>query len=221
MTSVQNVTAPTVSPGLGASGGTPTTAAAIKDQFMTMLVAQMKYQDPTAPMDSSQMTNQLAQISTVDGVQNLNTTMSSLLSAIQSGQSYQASSLIGHSISTPSNSLTLANGKASFAIQLPSSADTIKVNVLNPAGQVVDTINLGGHASGTFTASWNGQDSSGKTLADGAYTFKVAASSAGAAINTVGMTYANVLSVSTGANGPMLNLDNNTSVAASSVAQIL
>ncbi len=186
-----------------------------------MLVAQMQYQDPTNPVDSAQMTSQLAQIQTVQGIGSLNTSMSSMVSSLNASQAYQASSMIGHTVMVSGNAFQLTSGQGSFGVQLPSSADSVKVNVINSAGQTVNTINLGAQAGGTIPVAWNGKDASGITAPDGAYSFQIAATSSGKAVAATGLTYAGVSSVANGANGVTLNLDNNSTVGIANVMQIL
>jgi len=197
-------------------------ASQIQDQFMTLLVAQMKYQDPTNPMNSAEMTSQMAQISTVDGVNKLNGSMNSLLTQMQTNEAYQASSMVGKSVMVPGNTLNLTKGQANFGVQLSAPASSLKVNVLNAAGQTVNVLTYGAEPAGTVPLSWNGKDASGNQLPDGKYTFQLAANVAGKNVNPTGLTVANV----TGILNPTTNtstqimLDNNTTTNISNVAQI-
>ncbi|MDP3088179.1 MAG: flagellar hook capping FlgD N-terminal domain-containing protein, partial [Methylotenera sp.] len=77
-----------------------------QDRFMTLLVTQMKNQDPLNPMDNAQVTSQMAQLSTVTGIDKLNNTLELLIGNVQPGPSYQASSMIGHSVLSPGNEVT-------------------------------------------------------------------------------------------------------------------
>lgn len=207
----------------GAAGAAAsTTGAQIQDQFMKMLVAQMQYQDPTHPMDSSQMTSQLAQINTVDGINQLNTSMTAMSATLQTSQAYQAAGLIGKTVMAPGSSFTLSNGTASFGVQLPKGgASSVAVNILNSAGQVVDSMNLGSQGAGVIPLSWNGQDAAGKTLPDGIYNLQVIANTGGAPVAANGLTASKVNAVSTAATGgAQLVLSNNTTTALSNVTQI-
>jgi len=188
--------------------------------FMTMLIAQMKYQDPTKPMDSAQMTSQLAQLSTVDGINQLNTTMSSLISNTQSSSAYQAANLIGRSVVVSSNQLTLGNGQAPFGVQLPSAADSVKVTITNPAGQVVRTLNLGAQAAGSVAGNWDGKDMNGSNVPSGNYSFQVDATVGAQAITATGTNTATVSSITQNGGNVMLNLSNQMSANASSLLQI-
>jgi len=209
----------TASAALNASS---TSAAQIQDQFMTLLVAQMKYQDPTDPMKSSEMTSQMAQISTVEGVNKLNGSMSALLTQMQSSQAYQASSLVGKSVLVPGNTLNLAKGQAEFGVQLDTPASSLKVNILNSAGQSVDVMTLGPQPMGTVPLTWDGKDGNGKQLPDGPYKFQLAANVAGKNINPTGLTVANVTGIinPTAKTNTQIMLDNNTTTNIADVAQI-
>jgi flagellar basal-body rod modification protein FlgD len=209
---------------LAAAAGTAasTTGAQIQDQFMKMLVAQMQYQDPTNPMDSSQMTSQLAQINTVDGINQLNATMTAMSATLQTSQAYQAAGLIGKTVMAPGSSFNLTNSAASFGVQVPTGgASSVAVNILNASGQVVDSMNLGSQGAGVIPLSWNGQDASGNTLPDGAYTLQVIANSGGVPVAVTGLTSATVKAVSTASTGgAQLILSNNSTTTLSSVTQI-
>jgi flagellar basal-body rod modification protein FlgD len=205
-----------------ALNATASSAAQIQDQFMTLLVAQMKYQDPTDPMKSAEMTSQMAQISTVEGVNKLNGSMNSLLTQMQSSQAYQASSLVGKSVLVPGNTLNLSKGQANFGVQLDAPASSLKVNVLNGAGQSVDVITLGPQPAGTVPLAWDGKDINGNQLPDGPYQFQLAASIAGKNVNPPGLTVANVTGIlnPTAKTNTQIMLDNNTTTNISNVAQI-
>ena len=217
--SAANGTASATGAAASASGAQQTQQ--ISTDFVTMLVAQMKYQDPTNPVDSAQMTSQLAQISTVDGINKLNTSMSALATSLSSNQTLQASSLIGKHVMTPGNGVALAGGQSQFGVQLDSAADSVQVNILNPSGQIVKTLNVGGLPAGTMPLNWDGTGSSGSKLPDGLYDFQVSASAGGQPVAATAMEYSAVTSVSNSNAGVMLNLTNNKSVSTSAVLQIL
>ena len=148
----------------------------LQNTFMQLLVAQLKNQDPLNPMDNSQMTSQLAQINTVNGIQQLNTTMSSMLTQ---NATTQASSMIGRTVQVPTNNLTLASGAANFGVSVPTGADDVVVTITNAAGVAVRTVDLGQMAAGSGNYTWNGKDDKGNQLADGAYSIKVTATQGG------------------------------------------
>src|SRR5258705_8779344 len=133
MSSVQSPTAASLTG--TAAPPAATSGADIQDRFLKLLVTQMKNQDPLNPMDNAQVTSQLAQISTVNGIQQLNTTVQSLSTSFLSAQSLQSTSLIGHTVLTDGNTLNVANGVPAYgAVSLAQAADSVKVNIVSPAG---------------------------------------------------------------------------------------
>jgi flagellar basal-body rod modification protein FlgD len=208
--------------GSGDSTSSATSTQAMTSDFMTMLIAQMKYQDPTKPVDSAQMTSQLAQISTVDGINQLNTTMSSLVSSLQASQEFQAASMVGHSVMTQGNALTLnGSGPAKFAVQLDKAVDSLDISITNAAGEAVGAMRLGPQAAGTVPVTWAGTDASGNALPNGRYSYQVQALSNGKPVSNTPLQYSTVQSISAANGGVTLNLDDKTSIGASGVMQIL
>jgi flagellar basal-body rod modification protein FlgD len=205
------------------TGSTGTSATDLQNTFLQLLVAQLKNQDPTNPMDSSQMTSQLAQISTVQGISQLNTSLSSLSTQLSAGQQSQAANLIGSTVLAPGSSISVASGKAStFGVTLASAVSDLKINVTNSAGTIVNTIDLGKQAAGTVPVGWTPVDSSGNTLADGTYTISATGTVNGqpaTATTLTGATVESVVTQSTGGAG--LVLSNGSTVGLTSVAAIL
>ena len=148
------VTPPSASTSSSASAsrnvaGQAVSAKEINDRFMTLLVAQMRNQDPMNPMDSNQMTSQLSQISTVSGIETLNQTVQSLVGQIASLQSMQATSMAGRDVLVTGNSLRVgADGIARGGIRLDRAASDVNVVVRDLSGQAVRTINLGASGAG-------------------------------------------------------------------------
>lgn len=210
---------------LTAVNGKPKSAAdAVSDatdKFMTLLVTQLKNQDPLNPMDNAQVTSQMAQLSTVTGIEKLNVSMASMQSSYQASQTMQATSLIGHGVLVPGSSATLADGKAVLGIELPAAADKVTVTIRDGAGKAIHKIELGEQAAGTLPLAWDGKTDSGATAANGQYSFDVTASSAGSAIKASTLAFGQVGSVSTGAAGVKLNLTNGGSATMADVREII
>jgi flagellar basal-body rod modification protein FlgD len=199
----------------------PTDTKKMSSDFMKMLVAQMQYQDPTRPVDSAQMTSQLAQISTVDGINKLNDTMNSLANSLKGNVTSQAANMIGRDVLVPGNNISLTQGKAKFGVQMPSAADAVNVSILNESGKTVKVLSLGAQAAGNLPVSWNGTDANGQSVPNGNYTFQVSATSNGKALRAVPLERVGVSGVANAADGVSLNLTNNKSILAADVQQIL
>ncbi len=136
------------------------TAAASKnaqdtqDRFLKLLVAQMQNQDPMNPMDNAQVTSQMAQIQTVSGISTLDTSIKNLSSQFAQTQALQSASLIGHDVTIEGNRLQFGTEQATGAYQLDGAADRVKLEVLSPAGAVIDTVELGAQSKGLQTFEW-------------------------------------------------------------------
>ena len=129
---------------------------------MTLLITQMKNQDPLNPLDNAQVTSQLAQLSTVTGIDKLNATMGTLKGSYQSSQALQATSLIGHGVLVPGNSTNLADGKAVLGMDLPRRGRRrSRSRSRDSAGNAVRKIDLGAQAAGTVPLAGTARPTSG------------------------------------------------------------
>jgi flagellar basal-body rod modification protein FlgD len=202
ITAVQNDSAASVIASLSGAktAGSVSSTAELSDRFLKLLVTQLKNQDPMNPMENAELTTQLAQMSTVEGVNKLNTTLDGLVSQFKSSQVLQGAALVGRQVLAEGNVLTLGSAGAAGGIGLATSADGVKVKVLDGAGALVQTLDLGAQDAGLVRFVWDGKNASGQAQAEGQYSFKVEASAAaGTATQAVtASTYAlgNVLSVS-------------------------
>ena len=197
------------------------TADATQDRFMKLLITQMKNQDPLNPLDNAQVTSQLAQLSTVSGIDKMNATLQSLMGSFQSNQSVQAAGMIGHGVLVPGKSISLAGSKAVFGVDLTSSADKVQVAIKDAAGKVVHSFDLGSKDAGTTPLTWDGIKDDGSKAADGAYTIDITATQGAAKVDATALSFGQVVSVSTGAQGVKLNVPGLGAVAMGDVRQIL
>ncbi len=205
----------------GKSGSSKSTAAEAQDRFMTLLVTQMKNQDPLNPLDNAQVTSQLAQLSTVTGIDKLNTTLESLISNVQTGQSYQASSMIGHDVLVSGNQITAStDASAYYGVDLPTGADKMTVTIKDGAGATVRTVTLGKQAAGVTPMVWDGLNDAGEKVTAGNYKFEVAATTGSDVVNATPLSYAQVMSISNGTSGIKLNLSNLATVSTTDVKEI-
>jgi flagellar basal-body rod modification protein FlgD len=198
------------------------------NKFLTLLVTQLQNQDPMNPLDNAQLTSQLAQLSTVTGVNKLNTTLETLKASYQQAESMQAANVIGHGVLTPGKNLTLTKSAALMGVDLATPADSVKVVISNSAGKEVHTIDLGAQPAGTLPLGWNGttgevgKDGKPLVLADGAYSFSVVATRGGAVLkDATALTFGSVASVSTGVGGVKLYVPGVGSITMADVKQIL
>ena len=194
---------------------------AIQERFMSLLVAQLKNQDPLAPMDNAQVTSQMAQLNTVTGINNLNATMEGMASSINANQTVQATSMLGRAVLTEGNDLTLADGKAVGSMQLDQSVDVLNVKVLDAGANVVRTINLGAQSKGTHEFQWDGKSDDGSTLPAGNYKFEIEAKAAGKDASVTPLTLSVVQGVrNAGADGTKLLTSNGGEVSFADIKQV-
>jgi flagellar basal-body rod modification protein FlgD len=208
----------------GTSSTSGTSASDMQNTFLTLLVTQLKNQDPTNPADSSQMTSQLAQISTVQGIGQLNTSLSSLATQLSAGQQTQAALLIGSNVLAPGSGVTVSSGaSSSFGVQLANDVSDLQVVVKNSSGQIVNTLDLGAQGAGVVPVTgWKPVDSKGNTLADGSYTITAQGTINGQQATATTLSSSQVQSVVQMSGGaPGLKLANGSTVALTSVASIL
>jgi flagellar basal-body rod modification protein FlgD len=201
-----------------ASSGSSTQAA--QDNFMKLLVTQLQNQDPLNPMDNAQMTSQLAQLSTVSGIDKLNTTVESLMSTFTAGQSLQAANMIGHGVLIAGNTVTVSGGHGLLGADLAAPASSVKIVIKDAGGNIVRQMDVGATDAGTQMFQWDGKTDAGATAADGQYTYSLTATGGGKAVTATSLAVDVVNSVSTGAQGVKLNVSNGTSVSMSDVRQI-
>jgi flagellar basal-body rod modification protein FlgD len=192
--------------------------------FLTLMLAQLKNQDPTSPVDSNTFLTQLAQLSEVQGITQLNTSFSSLSSSLSANQALQASSLLGHQALVNSSTAQLAaNGTITGAVNVPQTTSSVVLSIADGSGNVVRTIGLGAQSAGLANYSWDGKEANGSQAPAG--TYSLGAQYAGQTkTSTAATTLVNgtVESVSMGAGsaGMTLNVAGVGSVAFSSLQQI-
>jgi flagellar basal-body rod modification protein FlgD len=196
--------------------------SSIQNQFLTLLVTQLQNQDPLNPMDNSQVTTQMAQLSTVSGINQLNSTVQALSASMATSQSLQATSMIGATALVPGDQLALASGKANGAVELTQPADSVAVTITDAKGNVVRTMQLGTQsAAGDINFQWDGTNDAGKAVADGTYTFSAKAMSGTVQSSPTTLSYGVVNNVGLTSSGTTLGMGTLGNVALSSVRQIL
>lgn len=200
------------------SSGTGSAANLTQSDFLQLLTAQLKYQSPTSPANPTQMAQEFAAISTVDGINQINTQLSSISTANGAAQMAQASSLVGKQVAVSGNTLIAnSSGAATGAFSLPSATGSTDVTILNPDGSVATTLNLGALSAGQQSFSWSG----GKAGTD--YTYQItAADASGNPVSATPYTVYNVQGVNLTSSSPTLNVAGSaTALPVSSVQTVL
>jgi flagellar basal-body rod modification protein FlgD len=192
--------------------------------FLTLMLAQLQNQDPTSPVDSNEFLSQLASLSEVQGITQLNTSFATLSNSLLSGQALQASSLLGHTalVTSSTASLAAAGATVNGAVSVPQTSSSVVLNIKNSAGVLMQSINLGAQPAGLADFTWNGQTSSGTAAPAGTYTLsaQVNGVAAGTAVGTLVSGTVDSVTMGAGASGLTLNISGLGSVPFSSVQQI-
>lgn len=193
-----------------------------QEEFLELMVAQLNNQDPTKPMENAEFLGQLAQFGTVNGITELQTSVNSLATSLQSNQALQASTMVGRTVSVPTSSINLTAGEAvKGTVSLSANSSQVTLNVRDESGQTVKEMSLGAQSAGDVNFTWDGTDDSGSALPDGEYTFVAEANIDGDQIAMGTQMQARVNSVTlSGTNGPVLNLAGIGAVSISDVKEI-
>jgi len=209
----------------GGTSGSGKTQSLTQADFLKLLTTQLTHQDPTNPSDSNAFLNQMAQFSTVSGIQDLLTSFQTLSSSITSDQTLQASSLIGQTVSSAGNEALLsAGGTVNGDFTLDSSASDVKLTITDPnSGATVRQIDLGTLAAGNVPFTWDGKDGNGVAANPGVYKVQVTALIGGAntAVATNIQSKVSSVTVGTGGSGLQVNLQGLGSVPLSKIQTII
>lgn len=202
--SLQNATS---SAATSATSGSNSSGLASESTFYNLLVTQLTNQDPLNPLSNQDLSAQLAQFSVANGVQAIQGSLSSLMQQLNQNQGLQAASLIGKTVTTSGNSLTLSGGSSTGAYSLSGAASAVDVLVNDSAGQTVAVLPQGPQSAGLQSFSWNGTAANGATMPPGTYQFSVqAAGSNGQSVTASPYMTGVVNGVTLGTAGPVLQL---------------
>jgi flagellar basal-body rod modification protein FlgD len=196
----------------------------LQDQFMTLLLTQMKNQDPLKPMENGEFLAQLAQINTVNGIQDLQKSFSDFASSMQTNQALQASGLVGRSVLVASETGVLSQGASlDGQINLPQSTTGLSMDIYDMSGQAVRHIDMGAHGAGPVRFSWDGKTDGGAPLPSGSYTVKANAQIHGhnQAISTYVAAHVDSVTLGQGGAAPTLNLAGLGAIPLAQVQQIM
>ena len=192
------------------------------ETFLQLMVTQLNNQDPFEPMDNGQFLSEIAQFSTVSGLDKLNTSFGDLSTNLTSGQALQAGAMVGREILAPVDIGRLeAGGAIRGQAKLEGYSSDVVVRVTDNVGQLVRELHLGAHDSGAVDFSWDGMNDAGEYAAPGLYNIRVEAARGDGAEDLQTELYATVDSVSFGANnGLTLNLRGLGSIAFNNITEI-
>ncbi|GGX50525.1 flagellar hook assembly protein FlgD [Saccharospirillum salsuginis] len=129
-----------------------------KNEFLELMIAQLNNQNPLEPQKNAEFVAQMAQFSTVEGIQNMSSGFESLASSFKSSQALQASSLVGGAVTVDGQDTSLLrHGELVYGMaDVPSGADSLKLQITNEAGEVVENVPLGYQPNGPMSFKWDG-----------------------------------------------------------------
>jgi flagellar basal-body rod modification protein FlgD len=195
-----------------------------QQDFLKLMITQFKNQDPFEPMDNGDFLGQLAQFSTVNGIESLNEGFSGLSASMQSDQILQAASLVGHKILASTNIGYLQErGEISGAVELDSSASNLQIEITNSAGELVQRLDLGEQQPGLARFTWDGRDVDGDLAPEDHYLVTTRVARGALVENVEVLLEADIESVSLGqlGQGMTLNLPGGDFLPVSQVRRII
>lgn len=193
-----------------------------KSQFLELMIAQLKNQNPLDPQDGAQFLSQLAQFSSVEGIQKLNVSMNEMAAGFRSGQALQATALVGRQVQVPGQFGDLSQGSSlSGSVELPVSSTQVNLQIKNNRGELVREVSLGSHDSGNIPFKWDGLDAAGQAVTSGRYQISATALQDGETVSLETNIAVNVNSVTLGKDGEVtVNLNGLGPVPLSEVKSI-
>lgn len=152
-------------------------AAAIQDRFYTLLITQMKNQDPLNPMDNSEVTSQMAQLSTLTGIEKMNSSLATMGANMRAGLISQASSVLGRNVVAEGRIVDVADDTGSFVMNVPPEVAKLEIDVIDTStGKVAKTIteshpevgynkfDIGSLPDGRYKLQYRALDAEGKAV---------------------------------------------------------
>lgn len=195
-----------------------------QEDFMTLMIAQFRNQDPFEPMDNGEFLGQLAQFGAVDGIDRLNTSFSGLSQSIYSDQALQASNLVGHDVVAVSPTAYLGEGKTlSGAVELSAGASNVEIDILDASGLLVQRLELGQQPPGLASFEWSGMTREQELAPPGTYRMEARVVRGSVIEGAETLVNARVNSVNLGGagNGLTLNVDGGETLSMNQIRRIL
>ncbi len=181
----------------------------LRENFLTMLITQIKNQDPLKPMENAELTSQLAQINTVTGIEQLNETLKGINNQMEAGYALQAAALIGKGVMVSGDNILVGDQGATtpFAVELGRPAAEVTATIVDGTGLPVRSFALGALGEGYESLVWDGTLETGEYATPGAYSVVIQALDYEGVPVDVGLfNYAMVQAVSTTNGAAMLDL---------------
>ena len=141
-----------------------------QDEFLELMTAQLRNQDPMAPMDNGEFLGQMAQFSTVTGIEAMQESLQSLTDTFASNQTLQATQLVGQEVLIENDTMELDTTESvNGAFDLEAASGDVKLDITTETGVVVEQVNLGPYSAGRHTFNWDGTNDQGERMPAGLY----------------------------------------------------
>ncbi|MBQ0797205.1 MULTISPECIES: flagellar hook capping FlgD N-terminal domain-containing protein [Zhongshania] len=141
-----------------------------QNDFMKLMLQQLKSQDPFKPTDNTEFISQMAQLTSVSGISEMNTNLAGLTQSLYSAQLLDASSLIGKDVLVETDVAALpSSGNVQGQVNLATSTTALDIDILAPTGEVIGKVPLGPQRAGTVAFEWNGVGLNGERMPPGTY----------------------------------------------------
>ena len=189
--------------------------------FLTLMTAQLKNQDPFDPVDNTQMVGQMAQFSTLAGQTEMNSTLKAIADKLGATSASDALAYVGRNVLTEgATAYPRTTGGLAGAVELDKAATELSVTVKNANGTTLRTLDLGAQPAGTAAFDWDGTTDSGDAAGDGPFTLTVSARDGDGAVDARTLVWAPVATVSTASGSPVLTLPGLGQVPVSAVRSV-
>jgi len=189
--------------------------------FLKLMTAQMKNQDPFDPVDNTQMVAQMAQFSSLAGITEMGSTLKAIADKLGATSMQDAVSYVGRTVLTPGNvAYGRASGGIAGAIELGANASNVTVAISDANGQLLHSADLGAQKAGTVSYDWDGKTAAGADAGAGPFTVSISANDGSGSVAANSLVWAPVTSVSTTSGAAVLTLPGIGEVPATAVRQI-
>ena len=183
-----------------------TTMQDAQTRFLTLLTTQLKNQDPMNPLENAEVTSQLAQMSTVDGIERLNKMFQQFLDAQEAAETMNAAALVGRGVLVPGNGMILTDAGGVGGFNLDQPAQQVTVSIRDSAGIEIASVKLDNVEAGAHNYVWDGTSTGGERAANGLYTVKVSAIDGDDAVGVRSLEFGQVTGVMRGPRGADLQV---------------